>query len=107
MATGAWLQTASPNTNLQEEQGLKADQAAANNKEGLLANTFGYFVSLVDGDGQYGASITYDRLDFNYQIPICDSSCTYGKQFYTPSHDLAYKIVCRKCMMSHKLEFGN
>ena len=85
--TGAWLQTASPNTNLQEEQGLKADQAAANNKEGLLANTFGYFVSLVDGDGQYGASITYDRLDFNYQIPICDSSCTYGKQFYTPSQD--------------------
>ena len=84
--TGAWLQTASPNTNMQEEQGLKADQAAANNKEGLLANTSGYFVSLVDGDGQYGASITYDRLDFNYKIPIC-SSCTYGKQFYTPSQD--------------------
>ena len=71
---------------MQEEQGLKADQAAANNKEGLLANTSGYFVSLVDGDGQYGASITYDRLDFNYKIPIC-SSCTYGKLFYTPSQD--------------------
>ena len=84
--TGAWLQTASSNTNMQEEQGLKADQAAANNKEGLLANTSGYFVSLVDGDGQYGASITYDRLDFNYKIPIC-STCTYGKQFYTPSQD--------------------